>query len=130
MGMLPDRLPGYGPVADDQARSALDALWKTKIPSEPGLGSRSLLTHRGQGKVKALWLSRYDPTNTALLGDVAGTTPATRLAGRPAHLHDRMRQTMPTWSCRRLRLAKKKSPSPAPTDAFNWRNMWSIRPRD
>ena len=72
MGMLPDRLPGYGPVADDRARGALEALWKTKIPSAPGLGSRSLLTHRGQGKVKGLWLSRYDPTNTSLLGDVAG----------------------------------------------------------
>jgi len=72
MGMLPDRLPGYRPVTDDQARSALDALWKTKIPPEPGLGSRALLAHRGRGKVKALWLSRYDATNAVLLGDVAG----------------------------------------------------------
>ena len=71
MGMLPDRLPGYKPVTDDQARSALDALWGSTIPPQPGLGSRALLGHRGQGKVKALWLSRYDPTNTALLGDVA-----------------------------------------------------------
>jgi predicted molibdopterin-dependent oxidoreductase YjgC len=72
MGMLPDRLPGYRLVTDDKARSALDALWKTGIPPEPGLGSRALLAHRGQGKIKALWLSRYDPTNAALLGDVAG----------------------------------------------------------
>jgi len=72
MGMLPDRLPGYRPVKDAGARSALGALWKTRIPPEPGLGSRALLGHRGQGKVKALWLSRYDPTNTPLLGDVAG----------------------------------------------------------
>ena len=72
MGMLPDRLPGYRSVTDDQARSALDALWKSRIPPEPGLGARALLAHRGQGNVKALWLSRYDPTNTALLGDVVG----------------------------------------------------------
>ena len=71
MGMLPDRLPGYRPVTDDQARSALDVLWGARIPPAPGLGSRALLAHRGQGKVKALWLSRYDPTNAALLGDVA-----------------------------------------------------------
>jgi formate dehydrogenase (coenzyme F420) alpha subunit len=71
MGMLPDRLPGYRPVTDAAARSAFDALWGSKVPSEPGLGSRALLVHRGQGKTKALWLSRYDPTNTALLGDVA-----------------------------------------------------------
>ena len=72
MGMLPDRLPGYRSVKDDQARSALDDLWGARVPSEPGIGSRALLTHRGQGKVRGLWLSRYDPTNTALLGDVAG----------------------------------------------------------
>jgi formate dehydrogenase major subunit len=72
MGMLPDRLPGYRPVTDDHARFALDAIWKTRIPPEPGLGSRALLTHRGQGKLKALWLSRYDATSAALLGDVAG----------------------------------------------------------
>lgn len=72
MGMLPDRLPGYKPVSDDRARSSLDAIWKSKVPAHAGVGSRALLTHRAQGKVKALWLSRYDPTNTALLGDVAG----------------------------------------------------------
>ena len=72
MGMLPDRLPGYAPVSDDNARAVFDALWNTKIPSTPGLGSRALLTHRGQGKLKGLWLSRYDPTNTSLLGDVTG----------------------------------------------------------
>jgi formate dehydrogenase major subunit len=72
MGMLPDRLPGYSLVTDTSARSALDALWGCTIPAEPGLGSRALLAHRGQGKVKALWLARHDPTNAALLGDVAG----------------------------------------------------------
>lgn len=71
MGMLPDRLPGYRSVTDTQARSEIDTIWGSKIPAEPGLGSRALLAHRGQGKAKALWLSRYDPTNTALLGDVA-----------------------------------------------------------
>ena len=71
VGMLPDRLPGYAPVTDDAARGALAAIWKTEIPAVPGLGSRALLTHRGNGKVKALWLSRYDPVNTAFLGNVA-----------------------------------------------------------
>jgi len=71
MGMLPDRLPGYRPVTDNESRSALDAHWTARIPSAPGLGARALLTHRGQGKVKALWLARCDPTNSVLLGDVA-----------------------------------------------------------
>ena len=71
VGMLPDRLPGYHSVANSTAREAIEAVWEAKIPSEPGLGSRALLTHRGHGKVKALWLSRYDPANTVFLGDVA-----------------------------------------------------------
>jgi len=70
VGMLPDRLPGYDPVTDARARAALEALWGAKVPGVPGLGSRALLTNRGQGKVRAMWLSRYDPVNTAFLGDI------------------------------------------------------------
>lgn len=72
MGMLPDRLPGYVTVNDEKGRAAIETLWQCKIPAEPGIGSRPILTDRGQGKIKGLWLSRYDPANTALLGDVAG----------------------------------------------------------
>ena len=71
VGMLPDRLPGYAPVTDGAARAALAPIWKAEIPATPGLGSRALLTHRGNSGVRALWLSRYDPVNTAFLGDVA-----------------------------------------------------------
>ncbi|HVO79900.1 MAG TPA: molybdopterin-dependent oxidoreductase [Terriglobales bacterium] len=73
MGMLPDRLPGYEPVTSAAARAALEAIWGSRIPAAPGTGSRSVLTDRGQGKVRALWLSRHDPTNTASLGDIGET---------------------------------------------------------
>jgi formate dehydrogenase (coenzyme F420) alpha subunit len=66
MGMLPDRLPGYRPVTDDAARSELETLWKAQIPATPGIGARSLLANLVPGKVKALWLSRYDPVSTSL----------------------------------------------------------------
>jgi formate dehydrogenase (coenzyme F420) alpha subunit len=72
MGMLPDRLPGYRPVADPAARAAVEAVWKSRIPVSPGLGSRAILDNRGQGKIKAVWLARHDPVNTAFLQDVAG----------------------------------------------------------
>ena len=71
VGMLPDRLPGYGLVTDAAARSSLETIWGAKVPGVPGLGSRALLTHRGNGEVRAMWLSRYDPVNTAFLGDIA-----------------------------------------------------------
>jgi|SRR5271165_2675051 len=70
VGMLPDRLPGYVPVRDAAARAALEAIWKAPIPAAPGLGSRPVLTTRGESKVRALWLARYDPVNTAFLGEV------------------------------------------------------------
>jgi len=70
LGLIPDRLPGYSRVSDPAARSALERIWKASIPATPGLGSRPVLTHRGQGQIRGVWLSRYDPVNTAFLGAV------------------------------------------------------------
>ena len=39
MGMLPDRLPGYRPVADAAARAALEPIWRAKPPATPGAGA-------------------------------------------------------------------------------------------
>jgi predicted molibdopterin-dependent oxidoreductase YjgC len=71
MGMLPDRLPGYGAVADPAARAALEALWGAKVPASPGVGAGTLLGGAGRGQLKALWLGRYDPVSTACFGDAA-----------------------------------------------------------
>jgi formate dehydrogenase (coenzyme F420) alpha subunit len=71
MGVLPDRLPGYRRIADDAARAEVEAVWQTKLPTKPGLASRSLLADRGHGQVRALWLCRYDPVSTAFFGDAA-----------------------------------------------------------
>ncbi|HXZ78411.1 MAG TPA: molybdopterin-dependent oxidoreductase [Terriglobales bacterium] len=73
MGVLPDRLPGYRPVGDARARAEVEALWKTTIPSSPGFGARSMLTDRGDGSLKALWLCRCDPFSTAFFGDPANS---------------------------------------------------------
>ena len=70
LGMLPDHLPGYQPVRDAAGRAVLETLWETSLPSTPGMGSREVLTNRGRGKVRALWLLRYDPVSTAFLGDL------------------------------------------------------------
>ena len=72
MGMLPDRLPGYRLVTDGTARAELETVWKTKIPATPGVGSRTILANIEPGKVKALWLCRYDPVSTSLF-DVAAS---------------------------------------------------------
>jgi formate dehydrogenase (coenzyme F420) alpha subunit len=69
MGMLPDRLPGYQPVTSAAARADLGARWGARLPERPGLAGRPLLTDRGGGKVKGLWLCRYDPVSTAFFGE-------------------------------------------------------------
>ena len=71
MGMLPDRLPGYSPVGDQQAHARLEALWDTVLSTRPGVGARTVFSGTPDS-VKAIWLGRYDPINTAFR-DVASS---------------------------------------------------------
>jgi predicted molibdopterin-dependent oxidoreductase YjgC len=73
MGMLPDRFPGYPPVTDTEFRSRLERQWKCQLPAQPGLGAKGILADGGQGRIKALWLCRYDPVSTAFFGQAAET---------------------------------------------------------
>lgn len=70
MGMLPDRLPGYRLIADNRARAEVETIWRAKIPAQPGIGSRRILGNLYPGKIKGLWLCRYDPLSSSLF-DVA-----------------------------------------------------------
>jgi len=76
MGVLPDRLPGYRPVADAAARAAVEAVWKTRLPATPGAGARTILGGSGRGKVKLLWLLRYDPVMTEMFGNASDALKA------------------------------------------------------
>jgi predicted molibdopterin-dependent oxidoreductase YjgC len=71
MGMLPDRLPGYLPVADPEARARFERLWGTPVPGTPGLTARQVLSR--DAPARAVWLCRYDPARTAFEGDAAST---------------------------------------------------------
>jgi len=71
MGMLPDRLPGYGSVSSDAARGKIESLWNTGLPAERGMTAKWTLSHRGNGLVRAVWLCRYDPVSTAFIGEAA-----------------------------------------------------------
>ncbi|NLI00069.1 MAG: molybdopterin-dependent oxidoreductase [Chthonomonadales bacterium] len=72
MGMLPDRLPGYGPVEDPEARERCERLWDVRLPDRRGLKARQVL-HRDGHDVHAIWLCRYDPARTAFEGDAEAT---------------------------------------------------------
>ena len=71
MGMLSDRLPGYGAVGSESSRTEIEKIWGTTIPAKPGIGASSLFTHLDYGKVRGVWLCRYDPASTAMFGDAA-----------------------------------------------------------
>jgi predicted molibdopterin-dependent oxidoreductase YjgC len=71
MGMLPDRLPGYRAVTDAAARSDLEACWGGRLPDRPGISARALLAQEDAGRVRGLWLCRYDPISTAASTGVA-----------------------------------------------------------
>jgi len=61
MGLLPDRLPGYGPVADEASRRKWEQVWKTTLPAAPGLDARSMLTG---GQLRALYVVGSNPVKT------------------------------------------------------------------
>ena len=68
VGMLPDWLPGYRPAGNAEARAEVEAIWGCKLPVNPGASGGAVLKDRAEGKIKALWITRYDPVNTAALG--------------------------------------------------------------
>ncbi|HKV86146.1 MAG TPA: NADH-quinone oxidoreductase subunit NuoG [Ktedonobacterales bacterium] len=57
MGLLPDALPGYRPVADAAARAELATSWGARMPEERGLSYDQMLA----GGVKALYVMGADP---------------------------------------------------------------------
>lgn len=71
MGMLPDMLPGYRRVTDEEASARLGSLWQAELPREVGLSAREVLGGLGNGAIRGLWLGRYDPASTAFFGDAA-----------------------------------------------------------
>ncbi len=61
MGMLPDYLPGYQPVGDEQARARLEELWGVKLPAEPGLNINEVFAIGKKSKIKALYVVGENP---------------------------------------------------------------------
>ena len=54
VGCLPDRLPGYALVSDDDARGRLEAAWGCTLPPGPGFGTAAALEAARDGSVKAM----------------------------------------------------------------------------
>lgn len=56
MGLAPDVLPGYVPLADAAARAPFEKQWNTRLGTAPGLAAPEILAAAAAGRVKALWI--------------------------------------------------------------------------
>jgi NADH-quinone oxidoreductase chain G len=74
MGLLPNLLPGYFPVADGKAREKFGNVWGAKLPDHPGLSARGMFEAAASGKLRALYAVGANPVNTFRLaaGDRLG----------------------------------------------------------
>ncbi|GAA3047301.1 formate dehydrogenase subunit alpha [Streptomyces roseofulvus] len=69
MGALPDLLPGYGRVADPEARDRAEAVWGRPVPPRPGLRIPDMFEAARDGRLRALWI---------IGEDVCATDPGSR----------------------------------------------------
>jgi NADH-quinone oxidoreductase subunit G len=75
MGVLPDRLPGYAPLADSTERTRFSKLWGSEIPPAPGMTAREMMDAAAEGNLKALYVVGANPVKTF------GVAQPDRLAG-------------------------------------------------
>jgi formate dehydrogenase alpha subunit len=64
MGVVPDYLPGFQEVGDDDARKKCALTWMVELSSEPGLDALAMLKSAGNKKVKALYIVGENPVTT------------------------------------------------------------------
>jgi formate dehydrogenase major subunit/formate dehydrogenase alpha subunit len=64
MGALPAMLPGYLPLASEDARRTFEAAWGVTIPPGQGLSAFELINASCQGQIKALYILGEDIINS------------------------------------------------------------------
>ena len=58
MGCVPDRLTGYVPI--DDADAGFETVWRTAVPSTPGLDAIQIVEAAAQGTLGGLWVIGWD----------------------------------------------------------------------
>jgi NADH-quinone oxidoreductase subunit G len=61
MGVLPDFLPGYAPVANAAGRESFGRLWGAALPEKSGFDARAMLDAAASGRLKALYVVGANP---------------------------------------------------------------------
>ena len=61
MGALPNKLPGFFNVEDDDARAKFDSAWNCKIPGKNGLNQSAMFSAMRDGRIKFLYVIGENP---------------------------------------------------------------------
>jgi len=61
MGALPDKLPGFQDVSDDDKRGKFEALWGVEVPSTPGRHLTRMFEGIEEGVIRALYIIGENP---------------------------------------------------------------------
>jgi formate dehydrogenase major subunit len=61
MGALPNVLPAYQPVANDEARAKFEKAWNVTLPAKPGKTIIEMMEAAHQGEIKALYVMGENP---------------------------------------------------------------------
>jgi formate dehydrogenase major subunit len=61
MGALPNVLPAYQPVANDEARARFEKAWNVTLPAKPGKTVVEMMDAAHKGEIKALYVMGENP---------------------------------------------------------------------
>ncbi|GMR02547.1 MAG: molybdopterin-dependent oxidoreductase [Acidimicrobiia bacterium] len=64
MGALPNKLPGFQSVTDDEARGKFEATWGTEIPAEAGWHISAMFDAMERGDLTALYIIGENPAQS------------------------------------------------------------------
>ena len=64
MGALPNKLPGFQDVADDEARGKFEARWGSPVPAEPGWHLSEMFDAMDRGDLRALYIIGENPAQS------------------------------------------------------------------
>ena len=64
MGALPNKLPGFQDVANDEYRARYEAKWGTKIPAEPGWHVTEMFDAMERGEISAMYIIGENPAQS------------------------------------------------------------------
>ncbi len=65
MGVLPDSLPGYGDVSEQEEREKFASAWNRDVPANPGVDASEMFDEAAAGAIKAMLIMASDPAVSA-----------------------------------------------------------------